>query len=84
MTSQVPYWVQELLPGDSMVVCFPYTGSTVYAHILENCPNNDKNLFGTITIKYLWNNVAREEDLLYDDYSKESVQQSNWYAYPVI
>ena len=84
MSSEIPYWIHELAPGDGMVVCFPYTGSTVYAEILENCPSGNSSLFGTITIKYMMNNVAREEDLLYDDYSKDSVQQSNWYAYPVI
>ena len=77
MSNNVPYWILDLCPGDELVVCFPYTGTTIFAEIIENYPSNDLNLFGTITIRYNWNNVAKEEDLLYDDYDRHGVGQNN-------
>jgi hypothetical protein len=82
--NKVPDWVETLKQGDFMVVIFPYTGDTVFAEVIENSPSSyDSMYFGTITINYKINNFARQDDLLYDDYSKECDHRDNWYAYRV-
>jgi len=82
--NKVPDWVETLKQGDFMVVVFPYTGDTVFAEVIENNPALfDSMYFGTITINYKINNFARQDDLLYDDYSKECDYRDNWYAYRV-
>lgn len=83
--SKAPEWISKLVCGDSIVVCFPYTGNTIFAEVVQNCPDNYNfaNTFGSITIKYTWNKVERTEDLLYDDYSNNIEFQNNWYAYTV-
>lgn len=84
MTSNHPEWIETLKQGDHMVVVFPYTGDSVFAEVIENNPTSyDSMYFGTITINYKINNFARQEDLLYDDYSKDSEFRDNWYAYRV-
>lgn len=84
MSEPIPQWVTELRTGDEIVVVFPYTGNSVFAHILTNYPNPDKGAYGTLTIRYTWNGLVREEDLLYDDYSKSIESQNYWYAFHVI
>lgn len=82
--SNIPDWIEDLKKGDFMVIVFPYTAQTVYAEILENSPKSmDSMYFGTITVKYTSNNIPKQEDLLYDDYSKEPTHYDNWYAYRV-
>ena len=84
--SNIPDWITNLKKGDNIVVCFPYTGNTIYAEVIENCPDNYNyaNTFGTLTVKYTFNSVERTEDLLYDDYSNSIDFQNNWYAYCVV
>lgn len=84
--SNIPDWIHNLKQGDNIVVCFPYTGNTIYAEVIENCPDNYNyaNTFGTLTVKYTYNKVERTEDLLYDDYSNSVEFQNNWYAYCVV
>ncbi len=84
MTSNIPTWIEELKQGDFLVIVFVNTGDTVYAEVMENNPKSlDSMYFGTITVKYTLNKVAKQEDLLYDDYSKDSTYQDGWYAYRV-
>lgn len=84
MTNNVPSWIEELKQGDFLVIVFPYTGSTVYAEVMENSPKSlDSMYFGTITVSYNLNKIAKQEDLLYDDYSKDATYHDNWYAYRV-
>lgn len=85
--SNAPEWIFNLKKGDNIVVCFPYTGNTIFAEVIENCPDNfsnNTNTFGTLTVKYTWKNVERTEDLLYDDYSQSVEFQNNWYAFCVV
>lgn len=86
MMSNLPDWIVNLKKGDTVVVCFPYTGNTIFAEVVENCPDNFNyaNTFGTLTVKYTWNNVERTEDLIYDDYNQSKEFQNNWHAYCVI
>jgi len=86
MMSNIPEWITQLKNGDFLIVCFPYTGNTIFAKVIQNCPDNfnQANTFGTLTVKYTWNNVERTEDLLYDDYNNSVNFQNNWYAYCVI
>lgn len=83
--SNAPEWIKELKVGDTIVVCFPYTGNLIFAEVIQNYPGNFNyaNTFGTLTVKYTWNKIERTEDLLYDDYSNSVDFQNNWYAYCV-
>ena len=84
MTTKVPEWIESLKQGDFLVVVFPYTGETVFAEVIENNPTAyDSMYFGTITINYSINNFTKQDDLLYDDYSKEPDFRDNWHAYRV-
>lgn len=84
MTNKVPEWIEILKKGDFFVVVFPYYGDAVFAEVVENNPTSfDSMYFGTITINYTINNFAKQDDLLYDDYSKEGDHRDNWYAYQV-
>lgn len=83
MTDKVPEWIEALKKGDFLVVVFPYTADTVFAEVVENNPSHDIMYFGTITVNYTINNFAKQEDLLYDDYSKDPNQYDSWYAYRV-
>jgi hypothetical protein len=84
MTSKVPDWIESLRQGDFLVVVFPYHAETVYAEVIENCPTSfDSMYFGTLTVNYTVNKNKRQDDLLYDDYSKEAEHQDSWYAYRV-
>lgn len=84
MSEPIPQWVKNLNPGDEIVICFPFAANTIFAHIVTNYPNPDKGAYGTLTIRYTWNGLVREDDLLYDDYNKSGENQNNWYAYHVI
>lgn len=86
MMSNTPDWITNLKEGDTIIVCFPYTGNIIYAEVITNCPDNfnHANTFGTLTVKYTYNKVERTEDLLYDDYSNSVEFQNNWYAYCVV
>ena len=83
--SNTPEWIRELAVGDTIVLCFPYTGNLIFAEVIQNYPDNYNyaNTFGTLTVKYTWNQVERTEDLLYDDYSNSVDFQNNWYAFCV-
>lgn len=82
MTKKLPDWIENLQKGDQLVVVFPATGSIIFAGVIENYPRNHNSIyFGSITIEYTWNNVACQDDLLYDDYSNEPDNQNNWFAY---
>ena len=82
--SNIPSWIEELQQGDFLVIVFPYSGDTVYAEVVENSPKTMNSMyFGTITINYTINKIKKQEDLLYDDYSKEPSHYDNWYAYRV-
>lgn len=83
MTTKVPEWVEALNKGDFLVVVFPYTAETVFAEVVENNPTKDLMYFGTITVNYTINNFTKQDDLLYDDYSKEAECYDSWYAYRV-
>lgn len=83
MKNSAPDWVCNLKQGDELIIIFPYTGVTLFAQVIQN-DSRQSTVYGILTIKYLYNNVAREEDLLYDDYTKDATYQNGWYAYPVI
>lgn len=82
--NSVPSWVCDLKPDDELIIVFSFTGNTLYATVLENDPR-DKNSasFGILTVRYMYNNLVKEEDLLYDDYTKDTSYQHGWHAYPV-
>lgn len=87
MMSNAPEWIANLKEGEVIVVCFPYTGNTIFAQVIENSPDNfsnNTNSFGTLTVKYTWKNVERTEDLLYADYSSSVEFQNNWYAFCLV
>lgn len=82
--SNVPEWIQALNKGEFLVVVFPYTTDAVFAEVIENCPTSpDGMYFGTLTVNYIINKQAKQDDLLYDDYSKDPQHQDSWYAYRV-
>jgi hypothetical protein len=83
MSNTTPQWVKDLVTGDDIVVCFPYTGNSIFAEVVKNHSKPETGSYGAITIRYLWKGVAREEDLLYVDYNKSEENQNNWYAYHV-
>lgn len=85
--SNAPEWIKNLHSGDTIVVCFPYTGNTIIAEVINNSPDSfssHTNTFGSLTVKYTWKNVERNEDLLYSDYSQNVEFQNNWYAFCLI
>lgn len=82
--SNIPEWIEQLKQGEFLIIVFPYTGDTVYAEVLENNPKSTNSIyFGTITVQYTINKLTRQDDLLYDDYSKESNTHDSWHAYRV-
>lgn len=82
--NNVPEWIQNLKKGEHLVLVFPYSTDTVFAEVIENCPASvDGMYFGTLTVNYTLNKSNRQDDLLYDDYSKTPEHQDNWYAYRV-
>lgn len=83
--NSIPDWIKKLSKGDNFILSFPHSQKTVLAEVIENSPTTEESLyFGTITVNYKVNNFAKQDDLLYDDYSKESDNQNNWCAYIVI
>lgn len=84
MTNKVPDWIETLKQGDYLVIVFPYYGDTVFAEVIENNPTSfDSMYFGTITVNYTINNFAKQDDLLYDDYSNDGDIRDSWHAYRV-
>ena len=84
MMNEIPEWVERLRQGDHVVIVFPHTGDTVCAKVIENNPTTqDSAYFGTITVNYTINKLSKQEDLLYDDYSKEPDCIDNWHAHRV-
>lgn len=82
--NKVPEWIETLKQGDFLVVVFPHSSETVFAEVIENCPSAfDSMYFGTLTVNYVLHKSPRQDDLLYDDYSKNAEHQDNWYAYRV-
>lgn len=77
----IPSWVTDLKIGNELVIFFNSSGISVFAEVLENYPHNDFIQFGTITVKYTLNNVARVDDLLYDDYGDQQENVNSWVAY---
>lgn len=82
--TNAPDWICNLKKGDELVIVFPFTGNAVFAIVVQNDPpEQHKTTFSTITVKYVFNKVEKEEDLLYDDYSKDENYQNAWHAHPV-
>jgi hypothetical protein len=78
MTNNIPQWIKELKPGQELVISFPNSSNAVMAEVVENYPYNDYVELGTITVRYTWNGVVRDEDLLYDDYGKDIKNTNSW------
>lgn len=83
--SNVPSWIRQLIKGETLIVVFPKTNKHHLAEVLENTPVDDeKNYFGILTVNYRSNHFARQDDLLYDDYSYEADAPNHWYAHIIM